>query len=178
MERTTRRFRCAQTILLALSAGFPTGLSGQEAAQPPVAAAPKTTAPAKPAVPPRPPTVYSNPRAEASDPRIGLKGGLHDAGEAASGIQRIATRRRLSLRRSSRERPVTPHRAGRRFSTAPRIRILHLEEIISSLGITTESTSTISTIRPRQSSGLPFSVPVDRAMFRCIAIFCSCRQRP
>jgi hypothetical protein len=47
---------------------------------------------AKPAaVPPRPPSVYTNPRAEASDPRIGLKAGLHDAGEAAYGMVRIAT---------------------------------------------------------------------------------------
>jgi hypothetical protein len=42
-------------------------------------------------VPPRPPSVYSNPRADATDPRVGLKGGLHDAGEAAWGLQRIAT---------------------------------------------------------------------------------------
>src|SRR5689334_1547283 len=40
---------------------------------------------------PAPPTVYSNPRAGADDPRIGLKGGLYDAGEAAFGMQRIAT---------------------------------------------------------------------------------------
>jgi hypothetical protein len=41
-----------------------------------------TTAPAAPAV-------YSNPRAAADDPRVGLKGGLYDAGEAASGLQRL-----------------------------------------------------------------------------------------
>src|SRR5439155_25594822 len=34
-------------------------------------------------------TVYTNPRAGADDPRIGLKAGLYDAGEAAFGMQRI-----------------------------------------------------------------------------------------
>ncbi len=33
----------------------------------------------------------SNPRAAADDPRIGLKGGLHDAAEASFGMQRIAS---------------------------------------------------------------------------------------
>lgn len=37
------------------------------------------------------PTVYTNPRAASDDPRIGLKGGLYDAGEAAFGLQRIGT---------------------------------------------------------------------------------------
>ncbi len=41
--------------------------------------------------PPKPPSVYTNPRAGAGDPRIGLKGGLHDAAEAANGMVRIAT---------------------------------------------------------------------------------------
>jgi hypothetical protein len=45
------------------------------------------------AVPPKvaPPTVYSNPRAGSDDPRVGLKGGLYDAGEAAFGLQKVAT---------------------------------------------------------------------------------------
>jgi hypothetical protein len=37
------------------------------------------------------PSVFTNPRAPSDDPRIGLKGGLNDAGEAAFGMQRIAT---------------------------------------------------------------------------------------
>ena len=37
-----------------------------------------------------PPTVYSNPRAGADDPRVGLKAGYFDAGEAAFGMQHIA----------------------------------------------------------------------------------------
>lgn len=49
----------------------------------------QTPAPA-PAVPPPAPTVYSNPRA-SNDPRIGLKAGLYDAGEAAWGMQKVAT---------------------------------------------------------------------------------------
>src|SRR5258707_14955464 len=36
-------------------------------------------------------TVYTNPRASSDDPRIGLKPGLYDAGEAAFGMQRIAS---------------------------------------------------------------------------------------
>jgi hypothetical protein len=44
----------------------------------------QTTAP--PASP-----VFSNPRAPADDPRVGLKGGLYDAGEAAFGMKLIAT---------------------------------------------------------------------------------------
>ncbi len=51
--------------------------------------APAAATPAAPAVPPPAPTVYSNPRAGADDPRIGLKGGLYDAAEAASGMQRL-----------------------------------------------------------------------------------------
>jgi len=35
--------------------------------------------------------VSSNPRAPSDDPRVGLKGGLYDAGEASFGMQRIAT---------------------------------------------------------------------------------------
>ncbi len=36
-------------------------------------------------------SVYSNPRAAAGDPRVGLKGGLYDAGEAAFGLERITS---------------------------------------------------------------------------------------
>jgi hypothetical protein len=35
--------------------------------------------------------VSANPRAAADDPRIGLKGGLYDAGEAAFGLERLAS---------------------------------------------------------------------------------------
>jgi hypothetical protein len=46
-----------------------------------------------PAAPPNPPasTVYTNPRAGKDDPRVGLKPGLYDAGEAAFGLEHIAT---------------------------------------------------------------------------------------
>jgi hypothetical protein len=37
-----------------------------------------------------PPTVYSNPRIP-DDPRVGLKPGLFDAGEAIFGLQKIAS---------------------------------------------------------------------------------------
>src|SRR5271165_5124600 len=38
-----------------------------------------------------PSTVYVNPRASADDPRIGLKAGLYDAGEAIFGLQKLAS---------------------------------------------------------------------------------------
>ena len=38
-----------------------------------------------------PPGVYSNPRAGADDPRIGLKPGLYDAGEAIFGLEKVAS---------------------------------------------------------------------------------------
>jgi hypothetical protein len=37
------------------------------------------------------PTVYSNPRAGADDPRIGLKAGMYDAAEAIFGMQHVTT---------------------------------------------------------------------------------------
>ena len=37
------------------------------------------------------PTVYVNSRTGAEDPRVGLKAGLYDAGEAASGLQKITS---------------------------------------------------------------------------------------
>ena len=48
-------------------------------------------APRKPARRRRNPTVYANPRAPSDDPRIGLKGGLYDAGEAAFGLERLVS---------------------------------------------------------------------------------------
>src|ERR1022692_3645672 len=63
------------TILLAVC--FPLLCAAQESAPP--------------KAPPAPPTVYSNPRSGPDDPRVGLKGGLYDAGEAAFGLQRIIT---------------------------------------------------------------------------------------
>ena len=36
-------------------------------------------------------TVYSNPRTGSDDPRDGLKPGLYDAGEAAFGIEKLAS---------------------------------------------------------------------------------------
>ena len=44
--------------------------------------------PPKPPAPP-PSTVFTNPRSGADDPRVGLKTGLYDAAEAASGLERI-----------------------------------------------------------------------------------------
>jgi hypothetical protein len=38
-----------------------------------------------------PPNVYSNPRSGPDDPRIGLKPGLYDAGEAIFGLQKVAS---------------------------------------------------------------------------------------
>ena len=66
-----------------------------------------------------PPPVYSNPRAPADDPRIGLKGGLYDAAEAAFGMQRVGTLRKpvgfdavtnTPARPAEGERPAEPPR--------------------------------------------------------------------
>lgn len=57
----------------------------------------QTTAPqTTPPKPPPPPKVIdtgvsTNPRTGKEDPRVGLKGGLYDAGEAASGMERLAS---------------------------------------------------------------------------------------
>jgi hypothetical protein len=56
----------------ALTAGFAFLCAGQSA-----------TAPSSP--------VYTNPRAPSTDPRVGLKAGLYDAGEAASGMEKLAS---------------------------------------------------------------------------------------
>jgi hypothetical protein len=70
IPRTIRISRSAVAISVAL---FPALCAAQ-------------TAPAPPA-----PSVYSNPRAGSDDPRIGLKGGLYDAAEAAFGLERLAS---------------------------------------------------------------------------------------
>src|SRR5437016_8720730 len=73
-EAIFRFSRSAAAIALSLCAGFPMLCTGQTSAPESM----KTS-------------VLSNPRAPSDDPRVGLKGGLYDAGEAAFGMQRIAT---------------------------------------------------------------------------------------
>ena len=65
-EITTRFSRSVVTIAVAFSVSFPALCAGQNS-----------------------PSVYTNPRAGADDPRVGLKAGLYDAGEASSGLQRL-----------------------------------------------------------------------------------------
>jgi hypothetical protein len=62
------------TLILSLAAAafVPAGLQAQD----------KVVAPS---------TVYSNPRAASSDPRVGLKPGLYDAGEAIFGLEKLAS---------------------------------------------------------------------------------------
>ena len=79
-QRTSTRPRSAATLSWALSIAFPVLCAAQT---------PNPNAP--PAKPPNPPTVYSNPRSGPDDPRIGLKAGLYDAGEAAFGLSKVAT---------------------------------------------------------------------------------------
>src|SRR5258707_12448811 len=67
-EMTSRFSRSAVTMALAVSVSFPAFCAGQNN-----------------------PSVYTNPRAGADDPRVGLKAGLYDAGEASSGMQRIVS---------------------------------------------------------------------------------------
>jgi hypothetical protein len=67
-EVTSWFSRSVLTIAVALSASFPALCAGQNS-----------------------PSVYTNPRAGADDPRVGLKAGLYDAGEASSGLQRLVS---------------------------------------------------------------------------------------
>ncbi len=78
-ERTPRLSRRVEaigalTVSLSLSVSFPVLCAAQNAAP----ALPKST-------------VYTNPRASSDDPRIGLKPGLYDAGEAALGMERLVS---------------------------------------------------------------------------------------
>ena len=52
-----------------------------------------TASAASPAVktPPAPPSVFVNTRSGPDDPRVGLKGGLYDAGTAKLGLQLVMT---------------------------------------------------------------------------------------
>lgn len=65
-------------LILAFGMGFPI-LCAAQPGGPPIPAHPIA------------PTVYSNPRSGPDDPRIGLKAGYFDAGEAAFGLQRVAS---------------------------------------------------------------------------------------
>src|SRR5579864_199506 len=71
-QRTSRLSRRALTLPLAVSVFFPILCAGQN----------KVAAPS---------TVYSNPRASSDDPRIGLKAGLYDAGEAVFGLEKVVS---------------------------------------------------------------------------------------
>jgi hypothetical protein len=65
-ELTSPFSRNALTIAVALTVAFPALCAGQNS-----------------------PSVYTNPRAGADDPRVGLKAGLYDAGEASFGMERL-----------------------------------------------------------------------------------------
>jgi hypothetical protein len=71
-ERASLPSRCVLTLLLAASAFLPAIGSGQDKV-------------------PAPSTVPSNPRASSADPRVGLKAGLYDAGEAVFGLVKVAS---------------------------------------------------------------------------------------
>ena len=81
------RFPAFALCLMAAAFAQPPGT------QPP---APATAGQKKPATPPLPPKVINtgvgtNPRSGKDDPRVGLKAGLYDAGEAAFGMERITS---------------------------------------------------------------------------------------
>ena len=75
VEPTSRRSRSVATILLVLPVCFPVLCAGQTS---------PSMSSAATAVP-------TNPRASSDDPRVGLKGGLYDAGEAAFGLERLTS---------------------------------------------------------------------------------------
>ena len=67
-ERSLRFSRSAVTVAVALLVSLPALCAGQDK-----------------------PSVYTNPRTGADDPRVGLKAGLYDAGEASFGLQRLVS---------------------------------------------------------------------------------------
>ena len=69
-------------LALAVSLAVPALCLAQNPTPPPAPPDPSKAAP---------PKVYSNPRAGADDPRIGLKPGLYDAGEAIFGLEKVAS---------------------------------------------------------------------------------------
>jgi hypothetical protein len=69
-SRFSRSARAITTIAVALSVSFPMVCAGQSDS---------------------PSSVYTNPRAGADDPRVSLKAGLYDAGEASFGLQRLVS---------------------------------------------------------------------------------------
>ncbi len=78
-QRTPRLSRRAAAIgALTVSVLLSVSLPVPSAAQTAATAPPKST-------------VYTNPRASSDDPRIGLKGGLYDAGQAAFGLELITS---------------------------------------------------------------------------------------
>jgi len=76
LRRYSSRFRAA--FALAASLTVPAICTAQRGPQPDPTKA-------------LPPSVYSNPRSGPDDPRIGLKPGLYDAGEAIAGLQKVAS---------------------------------------------------------------------------------------
>jgi len=73
-QRASRISRNILTLSLALSVFFPVLCAGQ------------TSAPASGRL-----SAPSNPRASSDDPRVGLKAGLYDAGEAVFGMEKLAS---------------------------------------------------------------------------------------
>jgi hypothetical protein len=76
--------RLSRAVTIALAVSFALLCAGQAGS--PATAAPQAT----PAAPP-PSTVFTNPRSGPDDPRVGLKGGLYDAGTAAFGMEMVIT---------------------------------------------------------------------------------------
>ncbi len=73
-QRASRLSRHTLTLSFALSVFFPVLCAGQ------------TSAPASGRL-----SAPSNPRASSDDPRVGLKAGLYDAGEAVFGLEKLAS---------------------------------------------------------------------------------------
>src|ERR1700683_5320290 len=118
-----------------------------------------------------PPSVYSNPRSGPDDPRIGLKPGLFDAGEAIFGLQKIATLQKPPGFAPDPNAPEPTSTPALSTPTSP------LSVTISSWGTITASTSTTSITPPRSSSALRSSVPADRATSPSTATCSSCRPK-
>jgi hypothetical protein len=83
IRRISAHFTC-NTVALALSLSA-AGLCAAQTTTTASAVAPTAK------MPPKPPSVFVNPRSGPDDPRVGLKGGLYDAGTAILGMKLVLT---------------------------------------------------------------------------------------
>ena len=136
--------------------------------------------------------------ADPNDPRVGLKAGLRDAGEAARNMKKISSLPKpegffdpanpggtpipperdpnLPPRAARPIRTRRPAQSRRPTCSASRTRISRSRATTSSWAASTASPPTTSSGRPSRSWPRRWSAPADRATCRSTATCCSCRS--